>query len=160
MQYKREQYDPLLHDKFLALTVKQPFAAKLISGEKKIEVRSRKCKYRGDILICSSKNPIIEGYDSGCSIGLVELYDIKSIDQFTEEDWEATCIPKETIERIKEHGNGYGWMMRNPRKVIEFPTLGQLGIYNLIYTKNTIVEYPKSIIFEKDDYDFVTKQKQ
>ena len=44
-------------------------------------------------------------------------------------------------------------MMRNPRRVIEMPIKGQLGIYNLVYTKGCIVEYPKVMVLDKEAYN-------
>lgn len=155
MQYPNKEYNPELHDTFKALTVKQPYASNLLNishkegensfADKSIEVRRRPTKYRGDILICSSATPIIYGLESGVSIGLVELYDIKPISEFTALDWEKTLIPEEKRQFFKQ---GYGWLMRNPRRVIEFPVKGQLGIWNLVYTKETIIEYPTMIILD------------
>lgn len=155
MQYKPKDYNEEIHDRFKALTVKQPYASNLIEfshkkgdydfAYKSIEVRRKPTKYRGDVLICSSHKPIIYGLESGVSIGFVELYDIKPISEFTPEDWENTMISE---DQRKLYKNGFGWMMRNPRKVIEFPIYGQLGIWNLIYSKAVIVEYPKNVILD------------
>lgn len=142
MQYSSKQYDPELHDRFRALTVKQPYADDLVNGSKTIEVRSRKTSYRGDLLICSSASPVYPGMQSGCTLGFVELYDIKPVSEFTKEDWDNTRIP---IDKRKNITKGYGWFMRNPRRVIEMPIKGQLGIYNLVYTKDVIMEYPTRI---------------
>jgi len=149
MQYNPKDYNPAMHDKFFALTVKQPYASKLALGQKKIEVRSKNTTYRGDLLICSSQKPIIDGCISGATLGLVELYDVKPISEFTEDDWDATRIDLETRAKIK---GGWGWLVRNPRPVIEFPIKGQLGIYSLIYTKDTIIPYPTRIKLERTDY--------
>lgn len=164
MQIDRKKYNPALHDRFKALTVKQPYASKLVTairesdgfnyGMKSIEVRSQNTKYRGDLLICSSKSPFIPGYDSGVTVGLVELYDVKRIADFTTEDWKNTRIAPEVIPTIK---GGFGWLMRNPRRVVEFPVSGQLGIYNLCYTKDVIVEYPVVMQFDTDDMDLLIK---
>ena len=48
---------------------------------------------------------------------------------------------------------GLGWMMSNSRRVIELPIKGQLGIYNLVYTKGCIVEYPKVMVLDKEAYN-------
>lgn len=141
MQFHINDFNPLIHDKFKCLTVKQPYAQYIVNGEKKIEVRSRPTKYRGDVLICSSKNPVIYGIESGCTLGFVEIYDIKKVSDFTPEDWDNTKIPESKRGLIN---GGYGWLMRNPRKVIEFPVKGQLGIYNIAYSKDMIIEYPKN----------------
>ena len=87
MQYNNKDYKPKLHDRWRALTVKNPYATQLVTaayedngivyGEKCIEVRSKNTPYRGDLMVCSSANPVIAGYESGVTLGLVELYDVK-----------------------------------------------------------------------------------
>lgn len=147
MQYTIKDYDPEKHDKFRALSVKQPYAQRIITGEKTIEVRSLNTTHRGDVMICSSQAPVLEGYMSGATLGLVELYDVKPIEDFTPEDWEATTIPPEDRPKITR---GFGWMLRNPRRVVEFPVKGQLGVWNLVFTKGLIIEYPRHVEYDVD----------
>lgn len=165
MQIDRNKYNPVEHDSFRALTVKQPYAENLVTpaykdedgiiyGVKTIEVRSKRTQYRGDLLICSSASPVLPGMLSGVTLGFVELYDIKPIEEFTEEDWENTRIPKEKREKIT---HGYGWLMRNPRRVIEYPIKGQLGIYNLYYTKGEIMQYPQIVELDKAGWEQIQK---
>ena len=78
----------------------------------------------------SSAKPVYPYLISGAALGLVELYDVKRIEDFTEDDWLCTRIP---IKKRAEIKSGYGWVMRNPRKVIEVPVKGQLGIDNILY---------------------------
>lgn len=164
MQIDRKDYNPDQHDVYKALSVKQPFADLLTrvvfwdeSGEyhaeKTIEVRSRNTNYRGDLLVCASAKPELPGRMSGVTCGFVELYDVKPIEQFTPEDWAATCIPEKERPR-----NGYGWMMRNPRRVVEMPIKGQLGVYNLIVPKGDITEYPREMALDSYGWDIVQQQ--
>ena len=164
MQIDSKDYNPDQHDVYKALSVKQPYADLLTrvvfwdeSGEyhaeKTIEVRSRNTNYRGDLLVCASAKPELPGRMSGVTCGFVELYDVKPIEQFTPEDWAATCIPEKDRPR-----NGYGWMMRNPRRVVEMPIKGQLGVYNLIVPKGDITEYPREMALDSDGWDIVQKQ--
>ena len=147
MQYNRNEYNPELHDKFRALTVKQPYAQDFVEGRKTIEVRSTRTTYRGDLLICSSATPVYPKMMSGVTLGFVELYDVKPISEFTPEDWNATRIP---IEKRKTITKGYGWLMRNPRRVIEFPVHGQFGLFNLVYTKGVIEQYPTQVVYDDE----------
>ena len=112
MQFNSKEYDPEKHDRWRALTVKQPYANDLVTaaykdengvvyGRKSIEVRSKKTSYRGDVLICSSAKPVYPGMESGVTLGLVELYDVKPIKEFTPEDWENTRIPKEKRAKME-----------------------------------------------------------
>ena len=60
MQYNNKDYKPKLHDRWRALTVKNPYATQLVTaayedngivyGEKCIEVRSKNTPYRGDFI--------------------------------------------------------------------------------------------------------------
>lgn len=164
MQIERKDFNPEQHDVYKALSVKQPYADLLTrvvfrddNGEyhadKTIEVRTRNTNYRGDLLICSSSKPEIPGRLSGVTCGFVELYDVKSIEDFTPEDWAATCIP----EQERPH-KGYGWMMRNPRRVVEMPIKGQLGVYNLIVPKGDITEYPREMALGPNGWDMLNKR--
>ena len=165
MQIPKSEYNPELHDKYKGLTVKQPYADLLTvvayrnedgeyCAEKMIEVRSRNIRYRGDILICSSKNPSdLVGHLPGVTCGLVELYDVKRVEDFTEEDWMQTRIPLEKRPR-----KGFGWMMRNPRRVVEMPVKGQLGLYDIVVPKGDITEYPRMVAFGSEGWDIVQRK--
>ncbi len=166
MQFNNKDYNPAQHDRWRALTVKNPYATQLVTAafedsgfvyaEKSIEVRSKYTNYRGDLLICSSKNPELSGYENGVTLGLVELYDIKPVSEFTPFDWAQTRIPPEKRKAITK---GYGWLMRNPRRVIEFPVKGQLGIYNLVYSKDCILPYPVAMVIDKASYELTQVEK-
>ena len=168
MQYSSKEYDAEKHDRFRALTVKQPYANDLVKfshedengvryAVKSIEVRSKKTTYRGDILICSAANPVYPGMESGVTLGLVELYDVKPISEITQEDWDNTRIPVEKRAKITK---GFGWLVRNPRRVIEMPIKGQLGIYSLVYTKGEIIEYPRMLKVDKKGWKQIKKKIQ
>jgi hypothetical protein len=165
MQYNNKDYNPAQHDRWRALTVKNPYATQLVTAayeddgmifaEKSIEVRSKNTTYRGDLMVCSSTKPEIVGMESGVTLGLVELYDVKPVAEFTPWDWEQTRIPPEKRKAITK---GYGWLMRNPRRVVEFPIKGQLGIYNLVYTKDIITEYPRALVMDKESYEIANRK--
>jgi hypothetical protein len=124
-------------------------------AEKTIEVRTRNTKYRGDILICSSAKPVDPWgrHLAGVTCGFVELYDVKPVEEFTPEDWAQTCIPENQRPRT-----GYGWMMRNPRRVVEMPIKGQLGVYGLVVPKGDITEYPREMALGADGWKIVKKK--
>ena len=164
MQIDKKDYNAELHDVFKALTVKQPYADLLTrivgrseSGEyiaeKTIEVRTRNTPYRGDLLICSSAKPVLDGHESGVTCGLVELYGTKPVEEFTPEDWAATCIPEEERPR-----KGWGWLMRNPRRVVEMPVKGQLGLYDIIVPKDDITPYPRAMEIGSDGWKIIKRK--
>lgn len=164
MQIDVKQYNPAEHDMFQGLTVKQPYADLLTRvvyrddaggyhADKTIEVRSRNINYRGDLLICSSAKPVLPGRESGVTCGLVELYGTKPVEEFTEADWAATCIPEKDRPRT-----GWGWLMRNPRRVVEMPVKGQLGIYKIVVPKGDITEYPREMALGNDGWKKVQQK--
>lgn len=166
MQIDVKLYDPSVHDIYTALTVKQPYADLLTQVEyrdtrgeyharKTVEVRSRDTKYRGDLLICSSAKPIDPWgrHPAGVTCGFVELYYTKRVEDFTTEDWAATCIPENARPR-----KGFGWFMRNPRRVIEMPIKGQLGLYRLVVPKGDITEYPRTLYFGRQTINEMRKK--
>ena len=116
MQYNNKDYKPKLHDRWRALTVKNPYATQLVTaayedngivyGEKCIEVRSKNTPYRGDLMVCSSANPVIAGYESGVTLGLVELYDVKPVADFTPEDWENTTYRPKNVNPLQRGSVG------------------------------------------------------
>ena len=147
MQYRNEDYDPILHDRFKALSVKQPYAEYIASGVKGIEVRSKPTKYRGEILICASRDGKTSddapGY--GCTLAFVELYDCKPLSELTDDEWNRAKLSGDLRAKLQSKGSGWAWFLRNPRRVIEFPVKGQLGIFNLVYTKDVIMPYPERL---------------
>jgi len=165
MQFEIKQFNKEKHDRWKALTVKQPYATDLVTvaykesetveiGVKSIEVRSKNTHYRGDVMICSSASPVLHGLESGVCLGLVNLYDVKLCKDFTPEDWENTRIPEAEQHKYKKC---FGWMMRNPRRVIEYPVKGQLGLFHLVYTIDTITEYPRTVVMDKAGYRLASK---
>jgi ASCH domain len=60
---------------FKALSVKQPWANMIASGEKTIETRLWPTKYRGPLLIVSSRSPKIA--QNGCAVALVNVADCR-----------------------------------------------------------------------------------
>lgn len=168
MQVDPKKYDAEKHEKYCALSVKQPFADDLVNiaykddegnsfGFKSIEVRSRCTSYRGKLLICSSKSPKIPNMQSGCALGFVEVYGVKRVKDFTDEDWDNTRIPRARRSEIK---SGWGWLVRNPKRVVELPIKGQLGIFNIAFEKGDIVEYPRIVKVGRDDFNLLNKRKR
>ena len=86
------------------LSVKQPFANMIISGEKTIETRTWKTGYRGFLYIHASGVPKIKPY--GAIIGLVELTDCRLM---RPRDWEFAKCP--------EYPDAYAWVMKVISKV-------------------------------------------
>ena len=102
-----------------ALTVKQPYANLIASGEKPLEIRSRRTHYRGTLLICSSKKPAIA--PAGFALAVVELYDCRLM------------APEDAALAHCDYIKGYwAWCLRDVRRLVQLvPVRGQLGIFNI-----------------------------
>ena len=157
-----------LFDCYKALSVHQPYADLLVTpvgkdaegkyfAEKQIEVRKRATKHRGDLLICASAKPEIPLHKSGCCVGLVELYGVKRVSEFTEEDWKKTCIPEGERDRFKD---GFGLLMRNPRRVVEMPVKGRLGFFKVMVSKGDITEYPRQMVIGEEGWKLIQRKLQ
>lgn len=166
MQYDKKEYNPEEHDKFMAIVVKQPFASDLVTvgymeskgttyGVKSIEVRGCNTSYRGPVLICSTENPKIPGYECGATLGIAELYDVKHVSYFTDYHWDRTRVPK---NKRKSINSGYGWMLRNPKRVIEYPVKVKRGIRYIVFEKGEILKYPNSVELDRKGWEIIKKQ--
>jgi len=103
-----------------ALSIKQPWASMIISGEKTIKTRTWKTPYRGDLLICSSRQPRLPGHIYGHALAIAELYDCRPI---AKADEISACC--------KIYDGAWSWCLRNIRPIKPFPVRGQLGIYEV-----------------------------
>ena len=105
-----------------ALSVRNPYAAFILIGEKPVECRSWQTDYRGDLLICSSANPKVKNTICGHAICVVRL---DHIEPFTKEHLEAACLDE------MPEGNNYAWHITNLRMIKPFPVKGKLGLFEV-----------------------------
>ena len=124
-----------------ALSLKQPWASLIASGQKTIETRVWSTEYRGDLLICASKradtnmmkmfndmfSPFSDisqklNFPLGQALCIAELYDCKPM---TEAD-EAKAL-------CEVYGTGRwkakSFFLKNIRRIKPFPVNGELGIF-------------------------------
>lgn len=71
-----------------AISIRQPWANKIAYGPKTIETRTWYTKYRGPLMIHSSKKPAIK--PAGCAIAVVTLLDCRRMTKGDEKD---ACCP-------------------------------------------------------------------
>lgn len=123
-----------------ALSIRNPYAQLIIQGYKPFEIRSRPTKYRGDILVCASRqkvfwyavhnpnyryNSIMKGVDDlykhcGFAIGIVRIVDCRPM---TPEDAEfAFC---------KYEPGKWAYVLEDPRCINPFDVCGNLGFFNV-----------------------------
>jgi hypothetical protein len=117
-----------------ALSVQQPFAFEILSGQKTIEVRTWDTLHRGDLLICSSGKPAFskmdmeeleEEYGStflyGHSLCLVRVADVRSP--------RRGDADKALMDEIDPEA--YCWLLEDVRPVVPFPVKGKQGIFDI-----------------------------
>lgn len=105
-----------------AISVQNPWAHFISTGEKTIEVRSWNTEHRGDLLICSSSSPKIPGMISGHAVCIVSLDDVTP---FRRKHLEAACMDE------MPEPNSYAWHFSNLRLIKPFPVKGKLNFYNV-----------------------------
>ncbi len=100
-----------------ALSVKQPWANLIADGSKTIETRSWATKYRGPLLIVSSRRPLI--HPAGYALAIVELTD---------------CRPMRPsdgrLAYCELYPGAFAWLLRNIHAIEPFPIKGSLGLYD------------------------------
>lgn len=101
-----------------ALSVKQPWANMIAAGEKTIETRTWATRYRGEILIVSSKTPNIA--PAGYALAIAELVDCRPM---TTNDQKAACCPI--------YPKAHSWVLQNIRRVKQFPVKGQRRLFEV-----------------------------
>lgn len=112
-----------------ALSIKQPWANLIASGQKTIETRTWATPYRGELLLVSSKSPKIE--PAGCAIAVAELVDCRPMTKADEEAAKCKCYP-----------NAVAWFLRNVQAIEPFLVKGKLGLYDVDVSLESLL--PKS----------------
>ena len=135
-----------------ALTVIQPWASLIVSGNKKIETRSWKTSFRGEILIHASKKDMTHSladrmtasefkYFVRCGIGFSSLPTGSIIGVVTISD--CILMTDEFIRKLKKEdpqefafgdyeAGRYAWILKDPKTMVP-PARnikGKLGLWN------------------------------
>ena len=108
-----------------ALSIKQPWANLIVSGQKTIETRVWATNYRGRILIVSSKIPKIQ--PAGFILGVADLVDCRPMKKSDEEA--AMC---------HLYHNAVAWVLQNVKAIEPFPMRGQLGLFEVEITEDQL----------------------
>lgn len=141
-----------------ALSVKQPWAFWIATGQKTVEMRSWKTDYRGPILICASAqrdgdfdklDP--EYFPLGCAICVVTLTDIVPM---TAAMADAAMPYDDNSDCKDEDFPGYGWFLSEPKVICPpFPVKGKLHFYDVEIP-------PETEIIPSDDYFIFEDEKE
>lgn len=112
-----------------AISIKNPWATLFITGDKDIEVRTWAPKYRGDLLLCSSANPKIEGTIPGHALTVCTLQDVEPL---REEHLEAAYMAEMPDRK------SYAWILTDFRGIKPFPVKGKLNFFEV---DDSLIEY-------------------
>ena len=102
-----------------SISLHQPWASMIADGHKTIETRTWPTNYRGDLLICSTKKPVIPGLRCGFALCIVEIYGCEPFNKWHE--LRACC----------DVYKGYAWLLKNIRKIEPFPVRGSQGFFEV-----------------------------
>jgi hypothetical protein len=133
------------------ISVQQPFAFEILSGQKTIEVRTWDALYRGDLLICSSGKPAYSKTEMeemeeeyGCTflyghaLCIVRIADVRHMRKGDEE--------KALMDHIDPEA--YCWDLEDVRPVIPFPVKGMQGFFEVDSDLITVspFKYDESVV--------------
>lgn len=113
-----------------ALSVQQPWAQLIAQGDKTIEVRSWVAKYRGPLLIVSSRAQIVTakleaGGEQVLPVGIaITIVDLVEVRPLRPDDVESACI--------SQHRQGmWAWVLKDPRPAKPLAVMGRLKIFDV-----------------------------
>ncbi|MCK5604630.1 ASCH domain-containing protein [Candidatus Pacearchaeota archaeon] len=112
--------------KIRALSIHQPYGSWIVDGSKTLEVRTRNTNIRGDVLICSTKSPEVDGLPTGKALCIVNITGSR---RMRPEDEEAArvdyCSNPRGPQTIK-----WVWILEDLRPIKEpFDVTGAQGWY-------------------------------
>ena len=110
-----------------SLSIKQPWASMIASGEKTIETRKWKTAYRGRLLLCSAKEPDIA--PAGCAVAVATLVDCRPMSVLDEP--QAQC---------RKYDGAFAWVLEDVRRIKPFPVRGELRLFE-VAVDETQLEY-------------------
>lgn len=119
-----------------ALSLIQPYASLIAVGKKTIETRTWSTKYRGKLLIVSSKKPVDKkvpymgllnlGLPFGMALAIVDLVDCRHMK------------PGDAKKaRYPYRPELYAWELSNIKKIKPFPVKGQLKLFEVDYEEES-----------------------
>ncbi|MEK6675589.1 MAG: ASCH domain-containing protein [Planctomycetota bacterium] len=114
-----------------ALSLHQPWASLIATGKKTIETRRYQTKYRGPVLICSTKAPKFAAHLCGYALAVAEIVECRPM---TFADQEASCC--------KVYPWAWAWILKCVQPIKPFQILGRRRLFDLYlpegYTEITL----------------------
>ena len=121
-----------------AISIKSPYAQLIQLGYKKLEVRTKPTKHRGDVLICVSKSSVYlwQVYNSQLINKIVPVIDLynnpgMSICIATITDCRLMRKQDEAEAFVEFDKTKYVYVLENIRMISPFKVKGQLGLFNV-----------------------------
>ena len=102
-----------------ALSVRQPWASLIDHGAKTIETRRWYTRYRGPLVICSSRRPADQG-PTGMALCIVSMMACRPM-----------TVEDEPAARCRLYEGAFAWCFRQVWGLRSFAVRGQLGIFDL-----------------------------
>lgn len=119
-----------------AISIKQPWANLIAYGIKTIETRTWKTKYRGRLLIVSSKKPSM--YPCGSIVAVADIVDCRDMDYW---DVGKSCCPL--------YPKAKSWVLDNVVAVKPVPVKGAMGIYDIEVEESSLIKMTPSFILSE-----------
>lgn len=127
-----------------ALTIHQPYAELIVSGEKLVENRTWYTSFRGPLLIHAGKShEWLDGADPakfvmGALVGIAQVMDCVRFNPMANEA--VTCLDKYPflVEHIHAHGP-YCWILDEAERINPIPYRGAQGLFDV--PDEVIAEY-------------------
>ena len=114
-----------------AISIRQPFASLIATGEKTIELRTWYTHYRGPLLICATKSatglsPEERLLPRGVAVCIVELVDVLDPVPISSKMSQAACC------ELLPGDEFFGWVFASPQLIQPFPVSGRLGLFDVV----------------------------
>ena len=101
-----------------ALSLKGPWASKILNGEKTIETRTWKTGHRGPLLLCASKKP--DSPIAGHAFAMCNLVDV--VPMTSEHERDACC---------RVYPGAWAWILEDVTPICLFRVKGMPGLYDV-----------------------------
>ena len=99
-----------------ALTIHEPYAARIACGKKTREFRGWRTRHRGPLLVCSARPPL----GTGLAVCVVELVEVE-----------------------ERKGGGFAWVLSSPVPLAApFPVSGKPGLFSVDVPAHEVPQIP------------------
>ena len=102
------------------MSLHQPWASLIASGQKTIETRRWRTSWRRDLLICATKLPVVPGHANGVALCIVRVADCRPM---TSADETAACC--------KRYPRAWAWILEDLRPIEPFPVSGKHRLFDV-----------------------------